>query len=94
MPVAACNRCEGTGTVDYQYGQPGTDRHTPASEIVWREAVTKTCPVCHGEGTRYVRPITRTGYVYLLPSGEIDHEKTVNEAHRRSTSKGNQGWIK
>jgi len=45
-----CKRCGGKGSVTYQYGKAGTDRHAPYSEVEWGEATVKPCPVCLGTG--------------------------------------------
>ena len=92
MPNGNCTNCDGTGIATYVYGPPGTDRHAPASEIVWEEPTYRECGACKGSGSRRQRPPARTGWIYFTLNGDVDHEKTTNEQHRLSRAKGNNGW--
>jgi hypothetical protein len=49
--MAKCQRCGGTGLVEYQFGKPGTDRHAKYIDVEWGPKVERECPVCISTGT-------------------------------------------
>lgn len=64
-----CGRCQGTGEVTIRLGQPGTEPHTPYSQVKWQKPHTYSCMVCLGAGRRRVRkPYTADGAFYVSSS--------------------------
>jgi hypothetical protein len=92
MPQERCGNCAGTAVATYRYGVPGQDRHLPNSDIVWDGPPRhKVCVPCKGTGYRYVRA-NRTGTIYLLPSGDVDYERTANKQHADEQRRPSKPW--
>ena len=76
-----CKRCVGTGSVSYQYGKAGTDRHAPYSEVEWGPVTVRDCPVCLGTGfgkvSRYAD--TTTGMIIRFDQFGAPHRSPLQE---------------